>query len=219
MHTTQPICDGDKNDGLDISVPVGTPVIAPADGVVSARWNDKTYGCGLTVMMKFPDGSYAGFAWLSDTRVEVGQTVKQGEVIAHSGQTGNAPSPELHYTVFTPGGDKIDPRKWVMSKPPQPDISAIADPNVLEKAIQAAQNGPESPQIKKQIIAELEAEHAHYRTIENQKYDDNLGKAVNFWYANSKNWRKIPSDVWAKLNDADKGRLKGGIDPQTIFRR
>jgi len=54
------------------------------------------------------------------------------------------------------------------------------------------------------------------RDIDEGQYTDNLHRALDSWYANGKDWQKIPPEMWAKLSERDKGRLKDGIDPETI---
>ena len=52
-----------------------------------------------------------------------------------------------------------------------------------------------------------------------EKYTENLHRALDTWYANGKDWSKIPPEIWNKLSERDKGRLKDGIDPETINTR
>ncbi len=54
------------------------------------------------------------------------------------------------------------------------------------------------------------------REIDEEQYTDNLHRALDFWYANGKDWHKILPETWNKLSERDKGRLKDGIDPETI---
>lgn len=52
------------------------------------------------------------------------------------------------------------------------------------------------------------------RMIAAAEHEENLKLAVDSWYANERDWHKVPAETWAKLRDADKGRLKLGIDPE-----
>ncbi len=54
------------------------------------------------------------------------------------------------------------------------------------------------------------------RETDEEQYTENLHRVLDSWYANSKDWSKIPPDNWNKLSERDKGRLKDGIDPETI---
>ena len=212
MRMSQPICDADQNDGLDIAVPVGTPVLATEVGTVLAVWNDKIYGCGLSVTVKYQDGAVAGFTWLSDTMVYVGESVKQSQVIAHSGRAGNATSPQLHYTLFTDAEGKIDPRQH---KQFQPDMKEFADPNALDRALRSLAAEPNlSLEEKKRIAAKLDAQHHAMRILVEEEYQETLRKATDAWYANGRRWRRIPPGIWTRLRKADQGRFQNGIDPE-----
>jgi hypothetical protein len=56
-----------------------------------------------------------------------------------------------------------------------------------------------------------------YRMIAAAEYEENLHHALDTWYANDKNWRKIPDEAWAKLSERDRGRLKDGVDPELML--
>lgn len=53
-----------------------------------------------------------------------------------------------------------------------------------------------------------------YQETSQQEVIDNLHRALDYWYANGKDWTKIPPEVWNKLAERDKGRLRDGIDPE-----
>lgn len=53
--------------------------------------------------------------------------------------------------------------------------------------------------------------------IAEAEYKENLGRAIDSWYANNRDWRKISPEIWTKLRDADKGRIKLGIDPELTY--
>jgi hypothetical protein len=55
------------------------------------------------------------------------------------------------------------------------------------------------------------------RTIAAAEYEDNLRSALDSWYTNDRDWHKIPAEIWGKLRDADKGRIKLGIDPELTY--
>ena len=79
--------------GVDYAVPVGTDVLAVADGVIDpANWG-ASYGTQLVQKL---DGGYFIYAHLSSTLVKPGQKVSEGQIIAKSGNTGNSSGPHLH---------------------------------------------------------------------------------------------------------------------------
>lgn len=83
--------------GIDIGVPVGTPVRTTLSGqVVYAGWNTQGYG-NLVIVENGPWRTY--YAHLSEIPVQVGQWVQAGDVIGLSGNTGNSTGPHLHYEV------------------------------------------------------------------------------------------------------------------------
>jgi len=55
---------------------------------------------------------------------------------------------------------------------------------------------------------------AAYLETSQQETTNDLHRALDYWYSNGKDWTKIPPDVWNKLSERDKGRLKDGIDPE-----
>lgn len=86
--------------GIDIGVPVGTSVLATADGVVTEKKNKGTNSFGKFIVIKHNDGTYSLYAHLSDySMVNVGQRVNRGTIIAKSGNTGNSTGPHLHFEM------------------------------------------------------------------------------------------------------------------------
>lgn len=213
MHTSWPICDSAASDGLDITTPIGTPVKAATNGVVMAVTEDAPNGCGLTITIKDDDGSIEGFGWLSAVNYKPGQRVSRGATIALTGQSGNAAAPKLHWTLFTAAGVKVDPRS-VGSTPKNPDD--FTEPEQLEKAIAAVNASDATQRVKDGAIRQLRTDYNLAREMKAQKYTENLHHALDAWYANNKNWRKIPKDLWSKLSERDRGRLKNGIDPELV---
>jgi murein DD-endopeptidase MepM/ murein hydrolase activator NlpD len=97
----------DMHQGLDMAGPVGTPVYAPASGVVlTADWSGNGYGLMITVDHGF--GLVTRYAHLSEVLVEPGQTVKRGDNIAKVGNTGRSTGPHLHFETIL-GGVPVDP--------------------------------------------------------------------------------------------------------------
>ncbi|GAA3721828.1 hypothetical protein GCM10022268_32550 [Sphingomonas cynarae] len=95
--------------GIDFAVPVGTPVKAPANGVVVETGYDSKLG--KFVYVDHGKGVISKFGHLSDNNVvKEGQQVNAGQLIGRSGNTGNSTGAHLHYTV-TVNGKPVDPTK------------------------------------------------------------------------------------------------------------
>ena len=80
--------------GVDIAAPVGTPIYAPADGIVSLA-DDDLYFEGAMVMLDHGQGLNSMYLHVSDIFVEAGQSVKQGDKIATVGSRGRSTGPHL----------------------------------------------------------------------------------------------------------------------------
>ena len=102
---------------VDFALPVGTPIRAIADGVVlyretrfSRSYSDSKFaGRANYVEILHPDGRvslYAHLKWRS-VRVRVGQEVRQGQIIALSGDTGYTTYPHLHFGLYDKNGISI----------------------------------------------------------------------------------------------------------------
>lgn len=94
--------------GIDLTCKMGTPIIAPADGVIeTVRPSNKGYGNYLTLRHSF--GFMTSYAHLKNFNVKSGQFVSKGDVIANCGNSGNSTGPHLHYeTRFL--GRSINPK-------------------------------------------------------------------------------------------------------------
>ncbi len=95
------------NDGINIAVPEGTQVKAAEGGVVAYAGNELK-GYGNLVLIRHPNGYVTAYANNGEIDVKRGETVKRGEVIAKSGQSGNVSSPQLHFEVRK-GSTPVDP--------------------------------------------------------------------------------------------------------------
>ena len=87
---------GSGHSGMDIAVPTGTPVKAPAAGVVTFAAPD-LYLTGGTVLLDHGFGVSSNFLHLSRLYVKVGDRVEQGQLIGAVGATGRATGPHLHW--------------------------------------------------------------------------------------------------------------------------
>lgn len=90
---------GGKACGIDISVPVGVKIYAPAGGIVQNK-AFKSNGFGYHFEIKHDDGTITLYAHLSDySYVSNGKRVNKGDLIAKSGNTGNTTGPHLHFEM------------------------------------------------------------------------------------------------------------------------
>ena len=88
-------------------MPEGTPVKAAEDGVVAYAGNELK-GYGNLVLVRHSNGYVTAYAHASELLVKRGDTIKRGQIIAKSGQTGNVASPQLHFEIRK-GSSPVDP--------------------------------------------------------------------------------------------------------------
>jgi murein DD-endopeptidase MepM/ murein hydrolase activator NlpD len=100
------------HNGIDFAVPTGTPVLAVADGIVRfAKWEG---GYGNSVVIDHPQlGAATRYAHNSRNAVSAGQRVKQGQVIAYVGSTGDSTGPHSHVEILLGGNRSTDPAKYI----------------------------------------------------------------------------------------------------------
>ncbi|GAA6620941.1 M23 family metallopeptidase [Scytonema sp. NUACC26] len=102
------------HEGIDIAGPFGTPIFAAADGVViHAGWEDT--GLGNAVNIRHPDGRITVYGHNQKVLVRTGQKVKQGQMIAKMGSTGNSSGPHLHFEVYPNGRLATNPIAFLPS--------------------------------------------------------------------------------------------------------
>ena len=89
------------HDGLDIAVPEGTEVVAVKSGRVTEVRTSATYG--KLLRFETTDGYTILYAHLSEILVKKGEKIKQGQVVAKSGNTGLSTGPHLHYGIYRDG--------------------------------------------------------------------------------------------------------------------
>ena len=105
LHTARP------HEGIDVSAPMGSPIEAPAAGVVTdARWEA---GYGNKIVIDHGFGIVTKFAHASKLLVHAGQRVSRGQRIALVGNSGLATGPHLHYEVIVKGRP-VNPLKYVL---------------------------------------------------------------------------------------------------------
>ena len=106
------------HSGLDMPMPLGTPIVAAMDGVVveTATSSDKRYrGYGNTVLIDHGNGLATLYAHCSKINVKKGQMVKQGDVVALVGNTGRATTNHIHFEVRQ-NGRAVDPVPYLASR-------------------------------------------------------------------------------------------------------
>ncbi|OPX18326.1 hypothetical protein BXT86_01765 [candidate division WOR-3 bacterium 4484_100] len=101
------------HEGLDIAAPIGTPIVAPADGVV--KYTGTKRGFGLTVELDHGYGYSTLFAHCQRIKVIPGMKVKRGDIIAYVGNTGKSTGPHLHYEVHI-ANRPVDPIRFILTK-------------------------------------------------------------------------------------------------------
>jgi murein DD-endopeptidase MepM/ murein hydrolase activator NlpD len=103
--------NGKSNDGINLAVPEGTPVKAADDGVVAYSGNELK-GYGNLVLIRHANGYVTAYAHASELLVKRGDTIKRGQVIAKSGQSGEVQSPQLHFEIRK-GSSPVDPLQFL----------------------------------------------------------------------------------------------------------
>jgi murein DD-endopeptidase MepM/ murein hydrolase activator NlpD len=105
-YYTRPIIGGVKtqsihgHNGVDIGAPVGSPILAAAEGIVlAAKPSGYNGGYGKMIIISHPNGTQTVYGHLSSVYVTTGQSVSKGEQIGESGNTGRSTGPHLHFEV------------------------------------------------------------------------------------------------------------------------
>ena len=103
--------NGKANDGINLAVPEGTPVKAAEDGVVAYSGNELK-GYGNLILVRHSNGYVTAYAHASELLVKRGDTIKRGQIIAKSGQSGEVGSPQLHFEIRK-GSSPVDPLQFL----------------------------------------------------------------------------------------------------------
>ncbi|MCI7140597.1 M23 family metallopeptidase [Alistipes sp.] len=119
-----------SHQGVDYTIPEGSRVFATADGVVrDVATRNSTHG--LTVVIDHGNGYETSYSHLSKTNVRRGQSVRRGDIIALSGDTGLSLAPHLHYEVRY-NGMRVDPIHYFFME---------LSPSEYQRLIRIAQSG------------------------------------------------------------------------------
>jgi len=105
LHENRP------HEGIDVTAPTGTPIVAPAAGKVVRAGMEG--GFGLVVEIDHGNGIRTKFAHCSRIAVRVGQQVTRNQLIAAVGSTGLSTAPHLHYEIHV-NGKPVDPLTYVL---------------------------------------------------------------------------------------------------------
>ncbi|MCK0089564.1 M23 family metallopeptidase [Rhodococcus sp. HNM0563] len=105
---------GTLHAGVDIAGPIGTPILAVADGEVID--SGPASGFGMWIRLLHADGTVTVYGHINDSLVTVGQKVMAGDQIATMGNRGFSTGPHLHFEVHLNGVDKIDPIPWLATR-------------------------------------------------------------------------------------------------------
>ena len=103
------------HNGTDIPMPLGTPVYPSRSGVVVySGWKG---GYGNVVEVRHKDGSMCRYGHLSQTSVQVGETVQKSRtLLGKVGSTGMSTGPHLHFEIITPSGKSVNPMAKIGKK-------------------------------------------------------------------------------------------------------
>ena len=99
------------HQGIDFRAPIGTPILATSSGVIAKVVHQKT-GYGNYVVIQHDNTYETKYSQLSEIKVEVGQEIEKGQVIALSGNSGASTGPHLHYEVLK-DGVHVDPKDYL----------------------------------------------------------------------------------------------------------
>ncbi|WP_455271747.1 peptidoglycan DD-metalloendopeptidase family protein [Rhizobium herbae] len=90
--------EGNRNDGINISVPEGTPIKAAENGVVIYS-GSSLKELGNAVLVRHDDGTVTVYGNASELKVQRGQKIQRGQTLAASGMSGTASQPQVHFEV------------------------------------------------------------------------------------------------------------------------
>jgi murein DD-endopeptidase MepM/ murein hydrolase activator NlpD len=134
--------------GVDVALPVGTPLTAPADGVVVKKGNGPSGG--VTLILKHEDNRHTVYYHLQKpSHLAKGATVKRGDLIAYSGNTGASTGPHLHFEVRKSArwGDTVDPMPYLQA---EDIVEPVIEPEPVPAPVKP-------PRIPKPLTPKLQA--------------------------------------------------------------
>ena len=114
---------GAMHSGLDFKGPIGTPILAAADGKVTFAGNQSGYG--KCIEITHANGLVTRYAHLSGYTVSLGQQVSRGIQIGRMGSTGRSTGSHLHFEVRL-NGQAVNPRKFLETNPDVLKVQTLA---------------------------------------------------------------------------------------------
>jgi murein DD-endopeptidase MepM/ murein hydrolase activator NlpD len=103
-----------NNNGVDIAAKIGTNVKSIFDGTIETVENNKTMG--LTIVIDHNNGFKTTYGHLSDTKVNEGEQITKGSVIAATGNSGENAEASLHFEVYK-DNKAVNPIDYLITKP------------------------------------------------------------------------------------------------------
>jgi murein DD-endopeptidase MepM/ murein hydrolase activator NlpD len=104
-----------QHDGVDISAPSGTPVLAAAPGrIILTKRSDLLAGFGNYIEIDHGNGYVTRYGHLENITVRIGQVVTKGQTVGSVGKSGGAIAPHLHYEVIKEGKN-VDPVEYMVA--------------------------------------------------------------------------------------------------------
>jgi murein DD-endopeptidase MepM/ murein hydrolase activator NlpD len=107
---------GVMHEGIDLAGPLGSPIVAVGDGVVTEA--GPAVGFGLWVAIRHDNGDYSIYGHMYHYYVHVGQRVRAGQHIADIGANGRSTGPHLHFGIArgSATGPFLDPVPWLKAR-------------------------------------------------------------------------------------------------------
>lgn len=140
-----------RHEGIDIAGAAGTPIVAAAAGnVVKAGWDE--WGLGNAIEIRHPNGSVTVYGHNRRLLVSKGQQVKQGQIIAEMGSTGNSTAPHLHFEYYPNGRLAVNPMSFLgtstankIPSQPVPSNASKVSPTTQVRQLSPKPENPRSP--------------------------------------------------------------------------
>lgn len=119
---------GAMHGGLDFKGPIGTPILAAADGVIT--YAARMSGYGNCIEITHANGLVTRYAHLSGFNVSLGQNVSRGIQIARMGSTGRSTGPHLHFEVRL-DGVAVNPQNFLEANPDVLEVQTVTGNNAI----------------------------------------------------------------------------------------
>ena len=173
--------------GVDYAAPKGTPVVAIADGTVTAKYWD-TKGGGNVLKIKHSNGYSSAYLHLNGyaSGIYVGKRVSQGEKICFVGNTGTSTGPHLDFRIYK-NGKAMDPLK-IPSTPVEP----------IKK-----ENSGAFENIKARVLAELEGDVRKKEQVSHYDLYPDTRPTATFTPTDSVKMKIEEGDFWLALEKID----------------